>query len=134
MSKEGWKPGHFIKKGVEKVKDAKAGFAEAEPTTKADDEVTFEPVSMAAEPAAAQASGDGGGAASFAEVHGDEDVVPHTDGLLSHMDMFFGSQAAPFYLNIVVVDSSAAVASQVIGMGAGTVGGVARPGGVFGSF
>lgn len=92
--KEGWTPGHFLKKGMEKVKGS--GTEEASPL-----------------PPSAQAE-DSFSARSFAaaELGGDE-LVPGP-APLSAMPMFT-TTSEPFYLNVVVVDSSAAVAQQVEG-------------------
>jgi hypothetical protein len=94
-----WKPGHFIKKAGDKIKDAKSSLAEDEPTPKADDDGTFEPVSMADKPPAAAAGGGGGGApaageeppVSFSELNEYGDLVA-SPAQLSTMDMFFGAE------------------------------------------
>ena len=99
MSKETWKPGHFIKKAGDKIKDAKSSLADDEPVTKADDEVTFEQVSMDQQgaqegggpPATAAAADDANGAADGGADGGAEEAKAEA-ARLSSMDMFFGEK------------------------------------------
>jgi|AntAceMinimDraft_5_1070358.scaffolds.fasta_scaffold73015_1 hypothetical protein len=94
--KEGWKPGYFLHKGMEKVKgDSEQVQLALPPPTP--------PVEMPGE-------SFGAGSSAAAEL-GADDIVPASTPL-SAMPMFT-TTSEPFYLNVVVVDSSAAVAKQV---------------------
>jgi len=94
-NKDGWKPGHFLKKGIEKVK----GDSPPEQQDMSSSALTDE------------APGKDNGSNAAAELGNDEhdtSIAP-----LSAMPMLTAT-SEPFYLNVVVVDSSAAVAQQVL--------------------
>ena len=98
MSEGGWKPGHFIKKGAAAIKKG-SGSSSADQPPSPPPPVNTTPPSAAAAVAAAEAP-----------------VVKSPPPAAAAVDRPMAlTMSEPFYLNIVVVDSSAAVASQVQG-------------------
>jgi hypothetical protein len=102
MTESGWRPGHFIKKSMGKLsgKDADSaaeGGAEAEAVSTSELRNGF-----VSEPAAAMGEGEGDDFADCSE---------HATSLSQRTQTF--TAAAPFYLNVVVVDCSAAIAAKV---------------------
>lgn len=94
-NKDGWKPGHFLKKGIEKVKGDSPPEQQDMSSSTLTDEVP----------------GKDNGSSAASEPGTDEHDA--SIGPLSAMPMLTAT-SEPFYLNVVVVDSSAAVAQQVL--------------------
>ena len=98
-NKDGWKPGHFIKKGIEKVKgDSPPEQQDMSSLTPTNETPDKDNEAVAVSSAAAEMGNGEQGS---------------NNPPLSAMPMLTAT-SEPFYLNVVVVDSSAAVAQQVL--------------------
>lgn len=94
-SEEKWKPGHFIKKALNKSEDSPPQTTSMNTETPKSDAIAPQQTAPPAAPACEESS----------------DLLPRDSSLASMP--FFATESEPFYLNIVVVDSSQAVEQQV---------------------